>query len=94
MKTKQTKDWAARSIDKERERQDAKWGVQNHTSEWWLAILVEEVGELAQVILETHFDNGPAAAHLRGLDKIRHEAVECAAVAKALVECIDRNSKD
>ncbi len=84
---------AAASVDEERRRQDDKWGVQNHSPEWWLAILMEEVGELSQTILETHFDNGPEAAHLRGIDKIRNEAVQAAAVAMAMIECIDRNSK-
>ena len=80
---------AARSIDEERDRQDAKWGVQNHTPEWWLAILMEEVGELAQAILETHFDNG---TNLGGTVNIRNEAVQCAAVAMAMIECIDRTA--
>jgi NTP pyrophosphatase (non-canonical NTP hydrolase) len=78
---------AAKSIAEERDRQNAKWGVQNYTPEWWLAILMEEVGELAQAILETHFDNG---TDLGGIDNIRTEAVHSAAVAMALVECIDR----
>lgn len=82
---------AARSIDEERDRQDAKWGVQNHTPEWWLAILMEEVGELAQAILETHFDNG---TDLGGTANIRKEAVQCAAVAMAMIECIDRTAND
>mgnify|MGYP001574542261 CR=1 FL=1 len=81
---------AARSIDDERDRQDAKWGVQNHAPEWWLAILMEEVGELAQAILESHFDNGVDARKKGGLPNIRKEAIQCAAVAVALVECLDR----
>ena len=80
---------AARSIDEERDRQDARWGVQNHAPEWWLAILTEEVGELAQAILETHFDNG---TDLGGTANIRKEAVQCAAVAMAMIECIDRTA--
>lgn len=39
-------------IQAERKRQDEKWGEQNHNDEKWLAILVEEVGELAQAILK------------------------------------------
>ena len=76
------------SVMQERYRQDKKWGVQNHSAEWWLAILMEEVGELAQAILETHFDNG---TDLGGIDNIRKEAVQCAAVAIAMLECLDRN---
>ena len=75
----------------ERSMQDEKWGVQNHSPEWWLAILMEEVGELAQAILETHFDKNPEHLTKGGVANIRHEAVQCAAVAMALIECIDRN---
>lgn len=38
----------------ERIRQDEKWGLQHHFYHEWLAILVEEVGEVAQAILERH----------------------------------------
>lgn len=37
----------------ERYKQDAKWGLQNHWRHEWLAILVEEVGEVARAILES-----------------------------------------
>ena len=30
----------------ERCRQDARWGVQNHTGQYWIAILGEELGEV------------------------------------------------
>jgi NTP pyrophosphatase (non-canonical NTP hydrolase) len=71
----------------ERKRQDEKWGEQNHSPEWWLAILGEEYGELAQAILETKFGGKRG-----GIENIREEAVQCAAVALALIECIDRNT--
>lgn len=64
----------------ERMAQDAKWGEQNHPSEVWLAILSEEVGEMAKTMLPgegTLFDT-------------RDEAVQVAAVAVAFVESIDR----
>ena len=35
----------------ERLNQDKKWGEQNHNPSEWLAILVEEVGELSTAIL-------------------------------------------
>lgn len=65
----------------ERERQDAKWGEQNHPLDTWLTVLAEEVGELAQAILK-----GQTA-------EARKEAVQCAAVAVAIVEFIDRDRK-
>jgi NTP pyrophosphatase (non-canonical NTP hydrolase) len=36
----------------ERDRQDAKWGVQDHTDEHWLVILTEEIGEVARAMFE------------------------------------------
>lgn len=36
----------------ERRRQDAKWGNQHHPTGAWLAILLEEVGEVAQAMNE------------------------------------------
>lgn len=39
-------------INIEREHQTEKWGEQKHSDEKWLAILTEEVGEVAKAILE------------------------------------------
>lgn len=69
----------------ERARQDAKWGEQNHDPFTYLTVLAEEFGEFAQAALHTRF-GGPAAAGLRT------EAVHVAAVALAIVECLDRGS--
>lgn len=74
---------ALTSVLQERKRQEAKWGEQNHDPFTYLAVLSEEVGELAQAALHTRF-GGPAAAGLRD------EAVHTAAVALAIVECLDR----
>jgi len=67
----------------ERERQDAEWGEQNHTSVWWHAILSEEVGEVAKAVLEAQFAGG-------SVETIRAEMVQVAAVAIAAIESIDR----
>jgi NTP pyrophosphatase (non-canonical NTP hydrolase) len=82
-------DIAVCDVIAERYRQDAKWGEQNHSMEWWLAILMEEVGEAAQAILETRF-GGPHG----GLLPVRKEIVEVCAVAMAMIECIERNFHD
>lgn len=74
---------ALQSVLTERKRQDAKWGEQNLDPITYLAVLTEEVGELAQAALHTRF-GGPAAVGLRD------EAVQTAAVALAIVECLDR----
>lgn len=39
-------------VENERQFQFRKWGEQNHSAERWLAILTEEVGEVAKAILE------------------------------------------
>jgi len=76
---------ALQDILAERARQDEKWGEQNHDPFTYLAVLTEEVGELAQAALHTRF-GGPNASGLR------EEAVHVAAVALAIVECLDRNT--
>lgn len=63
----------------ERRKQFEKWGKQHHSPEWWLAILMEEVGELAECILHGEF-GGPEAKN-RG-----KELVQVAAVALAMLE--------
>ena len=70
----------------ERKRQDEKWGEQNHSPYIYLAILLEEVGELAQAILHSQF-GGKAG----GFDNVRKEAIHTAAVALAIIECLDRD---
>lgn len=74
---------ALEDVLSERARQDAKWGEQNHDPFTYLAVLTEEVGELAQAALHARF-GGHAA------DGLRMEAVHTAAVALAIVECVDR----
>lgn len=75
------------SVLAERERQDAKWGEQNHDDYIWLAILMEEVGEASQ---ETLVEKFGAAANGHG--NLREEVVHIAAVALAWIECIDRRA--
>jgi len=67
----------------ERVAQDRKWGEQNHDPFCYLAILMEEVGELAQAAVQARFEGGDG--HF-----IRMEAIQVAAVALAIVECLDR----
>lgn len=72
-------------VNDERNRQDAKWGEQNHLDVVWNAILMEEVGEASQEVLTTAF--GAAA---KGHGDLREELVQVAAVAVAWIEAIDR----
>lgn len=73
------------SILDERKKQDQKWGEQNHDPIIYLAILVEEVGELAQAAIQNKFGGKNGS-----LEHLRIEAVHTAAVAYAIVECLDR----
>lgn len=70
----------------ERARQDEKWGEQNHNPYIYLAIHAEEVGELAEAILQTQFGGEKG-----GWANVRKEAVHAAATALALIECLDRD---
>ena len=76
---------ALKSVLLEQETQEKKWGEQNHDPFIYLAILNEEVGELAQAALQTYFGGCRG-----GLDHLREEGIHTAAVALAIVECLDR----
>lgn len=59
-------------IRMERLAQINKWGDQHHTRPYWLAILMEEVGELAQCIVQRK--------------PYEDELIQCAAVCVAWLE--------
>ncbi|WP_252503250.1 MazG-like family protein [Sporosarcina sp. Marseille-Q4943] len=68
-------------VMKERERQNEKWGLQRHDYGYWLAILVEEVGEVAQAIQQ-----GSVASKDTDADDLYTELIHVAAVASAIAE--------
>ena len=72
------------AIRAERQRQDDKWGEQNHSPADWLAILGEEVGEANKAYVEWKFNQGPAA-------DLETELVQVAAVAVSILESMKRN---
>jgi hypothetical protein len=74
---------AIAEIQDERERQDQKWGEQNHDAGTWALVLLEEIGEWAKAELHSRFGGSEAGRQ-------RHEAVHAAAVAQAIVECMER----
>ncbi len=76
------------AVKAERDRQDTKWGEQNHPPMFWTGILGEEFGELCEAINETVFDNGTDKG---GYDNMRTEAIQVAAVAVGFLECLERN---
>lgn len=67
-------------VKKERDKQDIRWGEQNHERFKWLAILGEEVGEANRGALEQDPEN------------YRAELIQVAAVAVAMVESLDRGT--
>ena len=85
---------AVREVLDERKRQDGLWGEQNHGPFTWTAILIEEVGEFCKDALGLRFDKLPGGepdpGRIRHLAAMRKEAVQVAALALAIVECIDR----
>ena len=68
-----------KSILDERDRQDSKWGEQNHEIFKWLAILGEEVGEINKAALENQYD-----------ETIK-ELIQTGAVVVAMIESLERN---
>lgn len=74
----------------ERSRQEAKWGVQNHEPLAWLPILAEEAGEVARALCDMSTAKDPSALK-SAVENYREELIQVAAVAVAMVECLDRN---
>ena len=66
-------------ILEERQRQDDKWGEQNHDVYKWLAILGEEVGEANQSALQDE------------KNELINELIQIGAVAVAMIESLKRN---
>lgn len=79
---------AVNSVLAERDRQDEKWGEQDHDAFTWMAILSEEVGEAAQEALTERY-----GASGNGHGNLREEVVQIAAVALAWIENIDRRAE-
>lgn len=71
----------------ERERQQAKWGEQDHDPAVWLMILGEEVGEVNNAALEHLMGNLP------DLSAYREELIQVAAVAVQAVENLDKRAE-
>ena len=81
----QTRETVTIEVLKERERQDLKWGIQDHYHPTWLAILMEEIGEASKAYLQSTHEGASEKE-----DEIRGELIQAAAVIFAWIECIDR----
>lgn len=88
---------AAKAVVKEvvaeRMQQRQKWGLQAHSPLAWLAVLMEEVGEVAECMAEAHANDGAATREWQEAKHAhaRDELVQVAAVAVAMVEAYDVN---
>lgn len=68
----------------ERQRQDDKWGAQDHKPFHFLTILGEEYGEACEAALRLHWGED-----LHALRDYRNELLQVAAVAVAAIERVD-----
>jgi hypothetical protein len=59
-------------------RQLEKWGVQDHSLDYWVGILGEEFGESAKACIE------------RDIEGLKKELIQVAAVCTAFIEAIHR----
>lgn len=76
-------------IAQERIQQDRKWGIQNHSPMTWIGILAEEFGEAAKEVNEFTFRDKSSGRKAM----LRKELIQTAAVAVAMIECLDRSRK-
>lgn len=78
-----TREEIVTAVQKERLRQDEKWGwPQRNSLAEWMTILMEEVGELAQEVLRVRFAN-------KSTNDLQDEAIQCMAVCSAMLETLD-----
>ena len=68
----------AKAILDERDHQDEKWGLQDHTLDEWMTILTKWQGKLATAIIEGWEDLSDTGW--------RRRAIQVAAIALAMVE--------
>jgi NTP pyrophosphatase (non-canonical NTP hydrolase) len=71
-------------------RQHKLWGEQNRSPFEWLAILTEEVGEVARALCNV-LTAVNRQAKLEAYVNLREELIQVASVAVSFVESLDRN---
>lgn len=73
-------------------RQEQIWGKQHHTPEYWLAIVMEEIGEAAMAILAAdHNANSKTTSFHK--DNTREELIQTAACIIHWIQDIDESCK-
>jgi NTP pyrophosphatase (non-canonical NTP hydrolase) len=81
--------YVSKEVFKERLRQNAKWGIQRHDLGKWLAILVEEVGEVSQAMQPLL---GLTSGKETDAQDLYNELIQVAAVAQAAAEQLREES--
>lgn len=76
-------------VIKERSSQYAKWGRQRHDLGTWLAILVEEVGEVAEAM-----QKGLVSEKDTDASNLLKELIQVAAVAVAIAEQVKETEEN
>lgn len=82
-------DYLEREIRHELAIQDSRFSEQNHDPFKWLSILTEELGEAAQAANDA-FDWQNKCWKPSEVERYREELIQVAAVAKAMLESLDR----
>lgn len=78
------------AVERERERQNVKWGTQRHSWPEWISILTEELGEAATLANWLQWpESGDGESDDEWLAQLRTELVHVAAVAVQIIEHID-----
>lgn len=85
-KVQDMKEKIINNVIAERNRQDKKWGEQNHFPERWATIIGEEYGEMCQAINEFSFNATPEAEQ-----QIYTETIHTMASCMAMLECMERS---
>lgn len=83
----QVMDQVNAEVFSERERQNAKWGRQEHPNGNWLSILGEEFGEVCQALQQ-----GSQSSKETDASNLYEELIHVAAVASAWAEQVLRDS--
>lgn len=71
--------------------QKKKWGIQNHSPEKWLVILMEEVGEASKAALEANPVKEQFESRSYWLRQYGQELIQVAAVAISAIDSLKRN---
>ena len=73
-----------------RNKQDEKWGVEDHLPDKWIAILAEELGEAAKAGLEAYPVTDRLVSRRQAMKEWRDELVDVMATAMAAIESYQR----